>query len=241
MSYVHNEIGRFYGVGLGPGDPNLITLKAVEILNNVDVIFVPLSGEDKGSYARHIVEVVINKPKEIIELMFPMIRDKSILLNYWKESAKKIASCIEVGRDVAFVTIGDPFIYSTYIYLLKTLKRYYKNIQTQTIPGISSINAAAARVEVPLVEAEEKLAIIPVGDDIEELKWLFDRFDTVVLMKVGSKINKIIHLLNNLGLIKNSILINHVSLPQEQIITNLTKLNNEKAGYLSIIIVKKEF
>lgn len=241
MSNIYNEIkGKLYGIGLGPGDPGLLTLKAKEILNKVATIFVPLSKETKLSNARLIVEAVLDKPKEIIELTFPMTRDKSYLLSYWEDATKEIAKKIGEGKEVAFVTIGDPFIYSTYIYLLQTLKKCFPCIVSETISGISSINAASARVELPLVERDEKLAILPAGDSLNSLKKAFREFDTVILMKIGARLSKIVKLLEELSLLKNSILISHVGHPQEQIIEDLSNLKDDKIGYFSIMIVKKE-
>lgn len=241
MSNIYNEIkGRLYGIGLGPGDPGLVTLKAKEILNKVPTIFVPLSKETKSSNARLIVEAVLDKPKEIIELIFPMTKDKSHLLSYWEDAAKEIAKKISQEKEVAFVTIGDPFIYSTYIYLWQTLKKCFPGIISETIPGISSINAASAKAELPLVEKDEKIAILPAGDSLESLKKAFKEFDTVILMKIGARLSKIVKLLEELSLLKNSILISHVGYPEEQIIEDLSNLKDDKMGYFSIMIVKRE-
>lgn len=241
MSTIYNEIrGRLYGIGLGPGDPELLTLKAKEILNKVDTIFVPISSGAKSSSARFIVEAVLDKPKEIVELTFPMTRDKDHLLSYWESAAKEIAKEIGKGKEVAFVTIGDPFIYSTYIYLLKTLKKCFPYIKSQTIPGISSINAASAKVEVPLVEGDEKLAILPVNDNLEGLREALEGFDTVILMKIGTKLSKVTKLLEELNLLKNSVLVSQVGCSKEKIIKDLHSLKDDQLGYFSIIIVRKE-
>jgi precorrin-2/cobalt-factor-2 C20-methyltransferase len=241
MSNVYNEIsGKLYGIGLGPGDPSLLTLKAKEILNKVKTIFVPLSKKTNSSSARLIVEAVLDKPKEIVELIFPMTKDKTYLLRHWEAAAFEIAKKIEKEGEAAFVTIGDPFIYSTYIYLLKTLKRCFPCIKSETIPGISSINAASARVEVPLLKGDERLAVIPVSGNLDKLGKALEEFDTVILMKIGANLNKVIKFLEELNLLKNSILISRLGSPQEQIIEDLSTLKDDRLGYFSIIIVKKE-
>lgn len=232
--------GRFYGIGIGPGDPKLLTIKAKEILDSVDVIFVPKSDDDGISCARSIIEASICGKKDFVELTFPMTKNKNTLKTYWQNAARKIAKEVRKNKNVAFVTIGDPFIYSTYIYLLKTLRQGFPDVGVETIPGISSFNAAASRLEFPLVEGNEKLAILPVTKDLKGLKETLKRFDTVVLMKVASKLDKVIHLLKEAKLIKNSVLISHTGHSNEVIIRDLSSIKDKKLGYLSVIIVKRK-
>lgn len=232
--------GRLYGIGIGPGDPGLITLRAAEVLNQVDTIFTPKGNEDGESFARSIIEKVISGQKDFVDLTFPMTKDKKILNRYWRLAAGKIAKEVVNGKQVAFVTIGDPFIYSTYIYLLKTLERDFPEIDVETIPGISAFNAAASRAGFPLAEGDERLAILPVTKNLGGLREAFKKFDTVVLMKVGSKLDKVARLLKELKLIKKAVLVSHAGLKNEKIIHNLASLKDKKAGYLSIIIVRSK-
>lgn len=232
--------GKLYGIGIGPGDPGLVTLRAREILNKVDTIFVPKATDAGTSRARFIAEAVALEPKKFIELVFPMTKDKKKLRSYWLRAAGTIARQLEKGKDAAFITIGDPFIYSTYIYLLETLRKKFPEIEPETVPGISSFNAAASSAGIPLVKGNEKLAVLPVPDDFKLLRQALKEFDTVVLMKIGSKLDKIIRLLDEIKLIKSSALISHAGHPDERIIRDLSSLKDKKAGYLSIIIVKRK-
>ncbi len=231
--------GMLYGIGLGPGNPDLITLRAKQILDEVNLIFVPKSGEDKSSYARSIVESVIKRKKNFVELIFPMTKDKKALNLYWQQAAEKIAQGIAVKKKAAFLTIGDPFIYSTYIYLLEILRLHFPRIKTETIPGITSYNAAACLSGMPLVKGNEKLAILPVTKNLNGLKEAFKTFDTVVLMKVGSKLDRVITLLKEISLSDNAVLVSRLGYSNECIVRNISKLKNKKLGYLSVIIVKK--
>ncbi|HUL30135.1 MAG TPA: precorrin-2 C(20)-methyltransferase [Thermodesulfobacteriota bacterium] len=231
--------GKLYGIGVGPGDPKLLTLRAKEILDQVDVIFCPKGDEDGSSWARSIIEATTSADKECIELPFPMTRDKSVLMTYWENAAQSIAEEIAKGKQGAFITLGDPFIYSTYIYLLRTLLQNFPNIEVETIPGISAFNAAAARAQVPLVQADETMAILPVRKDLRGLREVLGSFDTVVLMKVGSKLDKVMALLGEMDLLKHSVLVSHLGQPGEKMIYDLSSLNKvQKEGYLSVIIVK---
>ncbi|MGD0919515.1 MAG: precorrin-2 C(20)-methyltransferase [Thermodesulfobacteriota bacterium] len=231
--------GKLYGIGIGPGDPKLLTLRAREILDQADVIFCPKGDEDKASWARSIIEATTSAPKEFIELPFPMTRNKRRLEVYWQKAARRIAQEIANGKQGAFITLGDPFIYSTYIYLARTLRKKFPEIEVETIPGISAFNAAAARAEIPLVEGDERLAILPVRKDLRGLREAFHAFDTVVLMKVGSKLDKVMALLAELDLLKQSVLVSRLGQPGEKMIHDLSSLKKiKKEGYLSVIIVK---
>ncbi len=234
------KYGKLYGIGIGPGDPRLLTLRAQEILAKVDTVFVPKASEDGTSLARSIIEQTASRPKDFVELTFPMTKDRKTLTAYWQKAAKKIAREVRKNKNVAFVTIGDPFIYSTYIYLFKTLRRDFPDIEIETVPGISAFNAAASRARVPLAEGNEKIAILPVTQDLKGLRGALKEFNTVVLMKVGSKLDKVICLLEEMELIKSSVLISRVGQPDEVILRNLSSLKNKKLGYLSVIIVKTQ-
>lgn len=231
---------KLYGVGIGPGDPKLLTLRAKEILDGVSTIFVPKAKDGEASCARSILSKVIKKPKKYVELVFPMTKDKKKLSRSWQAAAKKVAQTIVKEKNAAFVTIGDPFVYSTYIYLLNALQKEYPNIESETIPGITSFCAASCVSGIPLVKQNEKLAVLPVGRDMAVIEKVLKEFDTVVLMKVGSKLNEVVALLNEMHLIRNAVLVSHAGLKDQRIIHNLNSLKDKKAAYLSVIIVKKK-
>ena len=233
------KYGKLYGIGVGPGDPKLLTLRAKEILDQVDIIFCPKGDEDGTSWARSIVEITTSAAKEFVELPFPMTRDKKVLKTHWEKAAQRIAQEIVKGKQGAFITLGDPFIYSTYIYLLRTLLQKFPNIEVETIPGVSAFNAAAARAQVPLAQGDETMAILPVRKDLRGLREALRSFDTVVLMKVGSKLDKVMTLLEEMDLLKHSVLVSHLGQPGEKMIHDLSSLNKvQREGYLSVIIVK---
>jgi precorrin-2/cobalt-factor-2 C20-methyltransferase len=233
------KYGKLYGIGIGPGDPKLLTLKAKEIIDQVDILFCPKGDEGGTSWARSIVEATTSVPKKFVELPFPMTRNKKTLKTYWEKAARRIANEITNGKQAAFITLGDPFIYSTYIYLLETLLKTFPHIEVETIPGISAFNAAAARAQIPLVQGEERMIILPVKKDLQGLREAFETFNTVILMKVGSKLEKIMSLLSELDLLKHSVLVSRLGQPGERMIRDLSSLKKlKREGYLSLIIVK---
>jgi len=230
--------GKLYGVGIGPGDPKLLTLKAKEALDKADIIFAPKGSDDGISVARGIIEQVIESKKIYVELTFPMTKDKNLLQKYWRKAAQRIVGEIKKGKQAAFVTLGDPFIYSTYIYLLKMFKQDFPKIDVETIPGISAFNAAASRAGFSLLEGKEKMAVLPVTETLDGIEEALKDFDTVVLMKVGAKLQKVIHLLKQKGLAKNAVLVSRAGHPNEKIIRNIARIKDKELGYLSVILVR---
>jgi len=232
--------GKLYGVGLGPGDPELLTLKAKKILTKVDVIFVPKASEKKDSLARYILERALSKELRLEQLLFPMTRNKKIIRESWDKAAKKVIKVVDQGKQVAFVTIGDPFIYSTYSYLLKCVKSKRPEILIETVPGISAINLAASLMEVPLVEGNENLVVLPLPEDLDRLKEIFCKFDTTVLMKIGRRLKPLITFLKKMGLENSAFFVSRAGCPKQYIAKGVSYLSEEASGYLSILIVKNK-
>ena len=179
------EKGKLYGIGVGPGDTELLTLKAARILESVPVVFSPKSSKEKDSIALSIVKPILEKRDDYKRLMvvapiFPMIEDKSELEKIWDSAAEMIAQYLDSGRDVAFVTLGDTSIFSTYSYVQKKLIGRY---EIETIPGITSFTACAAAKNEALVEQNDILTIVPKID--ERLNEVLDYSDSIVLMKAS--------------------------------------------------------
>ncbi len=232
------EIGNFYGVGVGPGDKELLTLKAVRIIKSADCIFVPKAGTKVTSLALEIVKDIV-AGKRIIEQVYPMVKDSDVLNAAWSKAANEVRGELEAGNNVAYLTIGDPLTFSTYCYLLQHLSKMIPSQNIHTVPGITSYNAAACLANFPLIEQDEKLAVIPISEEIDELRPILDKFDTVVLMKVAKKLDEVIGLLDEMGLIDNSLFASYVGSDNEHITRDLRSLKGSGKGYLSVIIVKK--
>lgn len=236
---MNQKTPKLYGIGIGPGDPKLLTLKAKEALDEADIIFTPKGSDEGISVARRIIEQVIEGKKACVELTFPMTKDRNLLQKYWKKAGQRIATELKKGKKAAFITLGDPFIYSTYIYLLKIIKQDFPDIDVETIPGISAFNAAASRAGFPLLEGKEKMAVLPVTETLDGIEDALETFDTVVLMKVGAKLQKVISLLKQKGLTQNAVLISRVGHQNEKIIRKIASIKDKELGYLSVILVKR--
>lgn len=236
--------GTLYVIGVGPGDPELLTLKAVRILRDISCLCVPKGREEGSSLALSIVKKAVNiDGKEIIEAYFPMRKTKEAeheceLNKKWQETIEIVYSRLNKGIDMAFITIGDPTIYSTFFYLYDKLIELNPGLNIEIIPGVSSVNAAAARARLSLGLADEKIAILP-ATYTDDIKKALEKFDTVVLMKVHRVFKKVLAALTEMDLIDNAIYISKAGMQDERIFANIRDVKEEDLNYLSVVIVKK--
>ncbi len=233
-------MARIYAVGVGPGDPELVTRKAERIIREAAVIFAPTGKEDAASYALSIVaELLDHSRQEIITQVFPMKKDEADLTGFWNKATATVMERIDAGQDVVFITIGDPLLYSTFLYLYRIFREQRPDITIEIVPGISSINAAAAAAGVPLGMAGERIAILPATYEDAELRRTLQEFDTVVLMKVSRVFDQVYAILKELGLAKNSVFIRRVGSDQEEVVFDIASLVGRPLDYLSMLIVRK--
>ncbi len=237
--------GNFYVVGVGPGDPELLTVKAIRMLKQCQTIIVPKGHEDGNSTALNIVEQSISTvDKEVIEIYFPMqkvrmgIPPAPEVAAAWREAASIIIDRLRQGRDVAFPTLGDPSIYSTGFYTCQTLLELDSCAKTIIVPGVSSISACASAAGIPLCQGDDMLAVIPATFDNEKLTEVFNSFQTVVLMKVHRVMPRITTLLSQMGLLQKAVLVERTAQNEERIIHNLDNLKPNELHYFSTMIVR---
>jgi len=145
---------KLYCIGCGPGDPDLLTLKAINLIKNADIIYTPTAREGKPSVALSIVEKFINKGTEVHQLIFPMVKDFSKLKENWKNNALQITNSIRDGKKTVYLTVGDPSLYSTWIYIYKELIEKHKDIEVEIVPGITSIFSFSAEIKTPIGEGQ---------------------------------------------------------------------------------------
>lgn len=224
--------GILYGVGIGPGDPELLTLKAVRIIKESPVIAVPGKVKE-DTVAYKIVKQAIPEldEKEFIPVDMPMTKDKALLEKSHDEGADQVCKILDSGRNVAFLTLGDPTVYSTYLYVHKrVLERGY---EAEIISGITSFCAVAARLNIGLVEKAEPLHVVPASYQIEDALKLPG---TKVLMKAGKKMAYVKQTLRETGC--EGVMIENCGMPGEKIYRSVDEIN-ENAGYYSLVIVKE--
>jgi precorrin-2/cobalt-factor-2 C20-methyltransferase len=186
-------------VGCGPGDPELVTVKAANVILQAEVIFAPTAREGKPSIALSVVEKYVDKSARTVSLVFPMVKDKESLKDYWRKNAQEIADAVRTGKKVVYLTVGDPALYSTWIYVHRELQKNHRDIEVEIIPGIASMFAIAARAKVSLAEGEETLAIVPACYDIERVRKASEACDTVIFLKDGRYFDRTIETLGQSG------------------------------------------
>ncbi|MBI3580786.1 MAG: precorrin-2 C(20)-methyltransferase [Nitrospinae bacterium] len=235
------KLGVLYGIGVGPGDPELITVKGARLLSNCRHLFVPKARIKAESVALDIVKSYVNGNAKIHELVFPMVTDKKVLSEKWEESAKAIAGALATGADACFVTLGDSLLYSTYIYLLRELKKTLPGVKIVTVPGVTAFSAVAAITNFPLGEGKEPLTVVPASDDLSAVENALKGEGTVILMKVGKRLPGILALLDKENLLDDAVFVANAGMKNERVETDLRRLFSEspETGYLSTILVHK--
>jgi len=233
-------------IGCGPGDPDLLTVKAVNAIKNADIIVCPISKEGKSSIAFSVVSSILDKSKnqEIINLVFPMTKDKDVLETTWERNSKILADKVLSGKKVVYLTVGDPYLYSTWIYLHKKIETKYPEIKITVIPGIVSMFTFASKVGISLGEGAEKISIVPSCYDLSKVKELAKNSDTMVFLKDGRYFDQVIELLKEAGFSDNSIFAIGQDLDTEhEIVRKLTLGQVTKdtmtSKYFSIMVVKR--
>ena len=236
---------KLYCVGCGPGDPELITVKAKKLLESADVIFAPTSREGKESIALSIVKPILesrDKKPVIRELVFPMLKDRGVLKDVWRRNTDEIARECVSGRLTLYLCVGDPSLYSTFSYLHKELRERYPNIEVEIVPGVASFTSFASNAKMNLVEGEQIMAIVPACYDLVRIKDIAKACDTIVFLKDGRYFNDVVNILKEIMSDHSQIAIaQDVAGDKERIsITTLREVDTSVADkYFSLMVVKR--
>lgn len=238
---------KLYCIGCGPGDPDLLTLKAINIIKNADIIYTPTAREGKPSVALSIVERFLNKDTEIQQLVFPMIKDFNKLKENWKYNTKEITDSIRNGKRAVYLTVGDPSLYSTWIYIYREITNAHKDIEVEVIPGITSIFSFSAEIKTPIGEGEEIIGIIPACYNLDRLKTAAQCCDTLIFLKDGRYFNSVLEILMESGFpgesdifIAQDVSTNSEALQKKKLSELLSNPNENNDKYFSIMIAKKK-
>lgn len=234
-----NKAGTLYGVGVGPGDPELITVKAFRILQQVPVIAYPQKRKGSKSYAHRIAEAFIPAgEKELVGLVFPMTKDPNILEREWNNTTATLWEYLKRGQDVAFVTEGDPLLYSTFIHMKRLMQERHPEVKIEAVPGVSSINGAAARLGIDLADGDERVAIVPATHDREAMRKVLEENDCVVFLKVAKVLDLLLSVLDELGLRRHASVVTKVT-SDEEVIWDVDRLDGLELEYLTLMVVRK--
>jgi len=233
------KIGTLYGLGVGPGDPELITVKAFRRLQESPVIAYPKKLKGSKSYAHRIVEVYINPAeKEMLGLVFPMTKDEDTLRTEWTKSVEAIYGYLAQGKDVAFVTEGDPMLFSTFIHLMNLMKSMYPDVPIETVAGISSFNGSVNRLGIALADGDDYVAMIPATEDMEEMRRVIETHDGIVFIKVAKVLDTMLNLLEEMNLLEKAHVVTKVT-SDEEVIWKINELQGAELNYLSCMVVRK--
>ena len=226
--------GKLYGIGVGPGDPELMTLKAVRILAEVPVVAYPAPNSGESS-ARAIAEKFIPAGRIEIAVRVPM-RVGPVPLEAYEIAADEIATHLEAGRDVAVLCEGDPFFYGSFMYLHDALAGRFP---TTIVPGVSSLTACAAATGRPLVRRDDVLTVVPATLEDAMIEQRLAQSHAAAIMKVGRHLPRLKALLKKLALLETAIYVSHATHGNERVV-RLADLGDSEAPYFSMILVSRD-
>jgi len=226
-----------------------MTIRAADVLRRADVIFCPRAGRAGRSNARTIIDCALaqdsggaeqgqTEPRPLIEeFAFPMRRDRKGADAAYDAAAQRALDLVDGGATVAYVTIGDPMVYSTYAYFLDAIWRCRPGFEIETIPGVSAPMACAAILNRTIARGRERFCVLPLPQEIDELQSILRAFDSVVIMKVGRRLDELTRCLQAWGRAADAALVSHVGMSDECVVRSLEDEVSSEAGYLATVIV----
>lgn len=233
--------GSFTGVGVGPGPSGLITVNGCKAILNSDKVLIPRAKGYKESRALTCIRDLELPESKIIFVDYPMTNEEEVLDSIYDDIAEKIIAHLRDGLKLAYITIGDPYIYSTYIYTVHALREKFPGIAISTIPGISSFQALASAMNVPLALGKERILVLPCPESADELRSLVEQYDNVVLMKIGDRFEWVCGLLRTMGILPYCTLGKRIGLDGELLTQTLGGLDGAtNPGYLSVMLIRKD-
>jgi precorrin-2/cobalt-factor-2 C20-methyltransferase len=235
-------LGTLYGVGAGPGASDLLTLRAVNVLKRVPVLALPRSNDYGASMAWNIVKPAVGEVagQERLLLTFPMNKDPARLRPAWNAAFAKIGERLRRGLDVAFVTEGDPSVYSTFIYLQREAPTLWPGVRIEVVPGVSSITAVPARLGVPLADGQERIAIIPANYGVDDLARVLEDFDTTVIMKIGREMPNVLAALERTGLTGKAVYAARATMEDERVERDVRAVAAEYGDCFAMVVVARK-
>jgi precorrin-2/cobalt-factor-2 C20-methyltransferase len=234
--------GTLYGVGVGPGAPDLLTLRAIKTLKNAQVLAMPRSSDYAASMAFRIIQSAVGEVpgQERLFLTFPMNKDPERLKPAWDKAFNSIGERLEKGLSVAFATEGDPSLYSTFIYLQREAPLRWPGIRLEIVPGVSSIAAVPAATGIPLADGQERIAIIPANYGVEDIDAVLGAFDTTILMKIGSEMRNIVAAVERNGLVDKAVYVSRATMDEQRVVRDIRTIPKEYGDCFAMTIVSKK-
>ncbi len=230
--------GILYGISVGTGDPDLITVKGVRLLQRASVVAFPMGLGNQPGIAEQIISPWLNAQQEKLPLSFPYVRDQQQLQQAWQQAAEQVWQHLRQGKNVAFACEGDVSFYSTFTYLAQTLSHLHPQVKIETVPGVCSPMAVASVLQLPLTVSSQRLAILPALYNLEQLESVLTWADVVVLLKVSSVYSQVWQILRHFNLLERSWVVEWATQPEQVIYGNLGDHRDLQLSYFSLLIVQ---
>lgn len=232
-----DRVGTLWGIGVGPGDPELMTVKAVRLLRESPVVAFPAGRQGAPGIAQRIIQDWLQPHQTQLPLDFPFVQETTVLTAAWEQAAAQVWQHLNQGQDVVFATEGDASFYSTFTYLAQTLQQHHPEVVVQTVPGVCSPLAAAAQLGEPLTILQQRLMVLPALYAIADLEAALDHADVVVLMKVASVYAQVWPILKRRHLLPQSRVVVRATQADEMIYADLSDLPHLQLPYFSLMVI----
>ncbi|MBA3634822.1 MAG: precorrin-2 C(20)-methyltransferase [Actinomycetota bacterium] len=226
--------GRLVGVGVGPGDPELLTVKGLRVLREADEVFVPVADTGEVGRAEATVREYLEEGR-IKRLLFALSDDIEARERNWTNAARRVSEHLQSGKTCAFATIGDPNVYSTFTYLARTVRKIEPDIEVETVPGITALQDLASRSGTVLLEGDERLALLPFTAGEEPLREALAGFETVVCYKGGSRLAEVLRVAEAGGRLEGAVYGARLGIEGEEVVPAPEMIGRE-GTYLSTVI-----
>lgn len=231
-------MSKFYGIGVGPGDPELLTVKAVNTIKQLDLLLVPSGKKDGKSESYEIARPYLREDIAVEKRHFPMTLDLDAMRKDIKPIADEVIQWVKEGKNVGFLTLGDPMLYSTFIYLLE---HFQNTIDVQSIAGISSFGAIASGFNTPLVDGDASLVICPCTQPLDKIEKTLLENDSVVLMKLYKNSEAVIELLKKHQLLKHCLMVSNYGKPNEEHHDLSGDIDFDAISYFTTLLLNKRW
>ncbi len=229
--------GRLIGVGVGPGDPELLTLKGLRVLREADEVFVPVADTGEVGRAEATVREYLEDGR-IKRLLFALSDDEGTRARNWENAAREVSEALQEDKTCAFATIGDPNVYSTFTYLARAVWEALPSVEIETVPGITAMQDLASRSGTVLLEGDERLALLPFTAGEEPLREALLSFETVVCYKGGSRMAEVLRVAEETGRLENAVYGSRLGIEGEEVL-EASEVAGREAPYLSTVAFTK--